>query len=115
MLGIVIAMVLFGSVIFTSPAENVTIFFFIVMGILLLGSHLNTVALQQSEPMQSVVYAVYFVIPHLELFDVRDFIIYDKPLIPWGDFLLATLYAIVYVALFLYATWLVFRRKALTA
>jgi ABC-type transport system involved in multi-copper enzyme maturation permease subunit len=115
MLGIVTAMVLFGSVIFTSPAENVTIFFFIVMGILLLGSHLNDVALQQAEPIRTLVYVVYFLIPHLELFDVRDFIIYDQPLIPWIDCLLATLYGLVYVTLFLYAAWLVFRRKALTA
>jgi len=115
MLGIVTAMVLFGSVIFTSPAENITIFFFIVMGILLLGSHLNDVALQLAEPFRTVVYIIYFLIPHLELFDVRDFIIYDQPLIPWIDCLLATLYGSVYVALFLYATWLVFRRKALAA
>jgi len=115
MLGIVIAMVLFGSVVFTSPAENVTILFFIVMGILLLGSHLNDVALQLPEPTRTIVYIVYFLIPHLELFDVRDFIIYDQPLIPWVDCLLATVYGLVYVSLFLYATWLVFRRKALTA
>ncbi len=115
MLAVVVAMVLFGSVVFTSPAENVTIFFFIVMGILLLGSHLNDVALQQGEPIRSVVYAIYFLIPHLELFDVRDFIIYDKPLIPWVDCVLATVYAVFYTALSLYAAWLVFRRKTLTS
>jgi hypothetical protein len=115
MLSIVIAMVLFGSVLFTSPAENVTICFFIVMGIQLLGRNLNDVALQQAEPFRTVVYTIYFLIPHLELFDVRDFIIYDHAPIPWADCLLVTVYGLAYVVLFLYATWLVFRRKALTA
>lgn len=113
MLAVVIALVLFGSVIFTSPAENVTICFFAVLGILLLGGHLNKVALEQSEPARTMLYSFYFVIPHLEWFDVRDLVIYDWPLIPWSDCLLATLYSTVYIILFLFAAWLVFRRKSL--
>ena len=113
MLAVVIALVLFGSVLFTSPAENVTICFFAVLGILLLGGHLNTVALGQKEPAQTMLYTLYFLIPHLEWFDVRDIIIYDWPRIPWLDCLLATLYAAVYVVVFLFAAWLVFRRKVL--
>ena len=113
MLAVVIALVLFGSVIFTSPAENVTIFFFAVLGILLLGGHLNTVALGQKEPARTMLYTLYFFIPHLEWFDVRAIIIYDWPRIPWLDCLLATLYAAVYVVVFLFAAWLVFRRKVL--
>jgi ABC-type transport system involved in multi-copper enzyme maturation permease subunit len=113
MLAVVIALVLFGSVIFTSPAENVTICFFAVLGILLLGGHLNTVALGQKEPARTMLYTLYFLIPHLEWFDVRDIIIYDWPRIPWLDCLLATLYAAVYVVVFLFAAWLVFRRKVL--
>jgi ABC-type transport system involved in multi-copper enzyme maturation permease subunit len=114
MLAIVVAMVLFGSVVFTSAAENITIFFFIVIGILLLGGHLNQVALRQSEPTQTILYTGYFLIPHLEWFDVRDLVVYGQAAVPWMDCLLATLYAIVYAALFLFAAWLVFRRKALT-
>jgi len=114
MLAIVIAMVLFGSVLFTSPAENVTICFFAVVGILLLGGHLNRVALQQSEPVRSIAYTIYFLIPHLEWYDIRRFIIHNWPLVPWVDCLLATLYALVYVVAFLFGAWLVFRRKALT-
>src|SRR6266700_2364103 len=48
MLGIVIAMVLLGSVVFAAPSSNSTISFVVVVGILLLGGHLNQVALQQS-------------------------------------------------------------------
>ena len=115
MLGVVIALALFGSVVFTSPAENITICFIAVVGILFLGGYLNLVALRQAQPVQTITYTVYFLIPHLEWFDLRKLLIYDQPLIPWRDCLLATLYAAVYVVLFLFATWLVFRRKALTA
>jgi Cu-processing system permease protein len=115
MLAIVIALVLFGSIVFSAPSANVTICCVIVLSILLLGGHLNQVALQQAEPVRSITYTVYFLIPHLEWFDIRKFITFNWPPAPWVDCLLATLYAGVYVALFLFATWLVFRRKALTA
>jgi hypothetical protein len=66
------------------------------------------------EPRRTIIQTIYFLIPHLEWFDVRDFIVYGWQLVPWIDCLLATLYAIAYSALLLFATWLVFRRKALT-
>jgi ABC-type transport system involved in multi-copper enzyme maturation permease subunit len=114
MLGIVIAFVLLGSVVFAAPSSNATIAFVVVIGILLLGSHLNQVALQQPEPLRTIVYALYFLIPHLEWYDVRDFVIYEQHLPGWTDCGLATLYAAVYAALLLWATWLVFRRKPLS-
>ena len=113
MLGIVTAFVLLGSIVFAAPSSNATITFVFVTGILLLGGHLNQVALQQSEPFRSIVYTIYFLIPHLEWYDVRDFVIYDQGAIAWVDCLLATLYAAVYATLLLFATWLVFRRKPL--
>ena len=115
MLGIVIALILFGSIVFSAPSANVTICLLVVLGILLLGGHLNQVALQQSEPLRTVVYTAYFLIPHLEWFDIRKFIIFNWPLIPWVYCLLATLYGLLYVGVFLMAAWLAFRRKALTA
>jgi ABC-type transport system involved in multi-copper enzyme maturation permease subunit len=113
MLGVVVAFVLLGSVVFAAPSSNATISFIIVLGILLLGRHLNQVALQQPEPLRSVVYALYFLIPHLEWYDVRDLIVYDRGLVGWVDCGLATLYAALYAALLLFGAWLVFRRKAL--
>jgi len=113
MLGIVVALVLLGSVVFAAPSSNATICFVVVLGILLLGRHLNQVALQQPEPVSTIVYTLYFLIPHLEWYDVRDLIIYDWNLVGWLDCALATLYAAVYAAFLLFATWLVFRRKAL--
>jgi ABC-type transport system involved in multi-copper enzyme maturation permease subunit len=114
MLAIVISMVLLGSVVFTAPSSNSTISFVVVVGILLLGRHLNQVALHQPEPLRTVVYSLYFLIPHLEWYDVRDLISFDQDLIGWGTCALATVYAVAYVAFMLFSTWVVFRRKALT-
>lgn len=113
MLGIVIALVLLGSVVFTAPSSNATICFVAVAGMLLLGRHMNHLALQQPEPLRTVVSAIYFLAPHLEWYDVRDFVVNDRTLPGFGDCSLATLYAAMYVALLLFATWLVFRRKPL--
>lgn len=114
MLAIVTSLVLLGSVVFTAPSSNTTITFIVVLGILFLGRHLNQVALQQPEPLRTVIYSIYFIIPHLEWYDLRDFIIYNHRLVAWGDCLLVTLYASIYTGLFLFATWLVFRRKSLS-
>jgi hypothetical protein len=113
MLGIVIALVLLGSVVFAAPSSNSTISFVVVAGILLLGGHLGKVALQQPEPLRTVVYSIYFLIPHLEWYDVRELIAFDQPLIPWKYCAIASMYAAVYAGLLLFATWLVFRRKAM--
>lgn len=114
MLGVVVALVLLGSVVFSAPSANATICFVVVLGILLLGRHLGKAALQQPEPMKSIVYTLYFLIPHLEWYDARDLLVYNQPLIGWGNVTLATLYALVYAGFLLVGTWLVFRRKPLS-
>ena len=111
MLGVVVALALLGSLVFAAPSSNATIIFVVVAGILLVGRHLDQVALSLPEPSQSIVSAVYFAIPHLELFDLRDLIVHDWPLIPWNFFGLAILYALAYTAIFLLAACLVFQRK----
>jgi ABC-type transport system involved in multi-copper enzyme maturation permease subunit len=113
LLAIVIALTLLGSLIFAAPSSNSTIIFIVVIGILLLGRHLGKVALQLPEPSQTIVYAVYIAIPHLEFFDVRDLIVHNGELIAWWAWGVATLYAVAYSAIFLLLAWLVFRRKAL--
>jgi hypothetical protein len=85
----------------------------VVGGILLVGRYLNKVALGLPEPSRTIVYSLYFLIPHLEWYDVRDLIIYDQKPVEWTYCALATMYAGVYSALLLLATWLVFRRKPL--
>ena len=114
MLAIVIAMVLLGSIYFAAPSSTTTIIFVIVVGILGLGSHLNNIALSQPQPMQSIISVIYFAIPHLEWYDLRDFVVYDQPLAPWVAVFEATVYAAVWTWIFLLLAWLGFRRKSLT-
>jgi ABC-type transport system involved in multi-copper enzyme maturation permease subunit len=113
MLAMVIAMVLLGSVVFAAPSSNGTICFIAVGGILLLGRYLNLVALREPQPLGTIVYTIYFLIPHLEWYDVRDLVVYDRALISWMSCGLATLYGAMYSGLLLFSTWLVFRRKPL--
>jgi ABC-type transport system involved in multi-copper enzyme maturation permease subunit len=113
MLGVVVAMTLLGSLVFAAPSSTNTITFVVAVGILLLGRHLNQVALQLSEPLQTLVYTIYYVLPHLELFDVRNLVIHNWGLIPWWAWGGALLYAVVYMAIFLLCAVTWFRRKAL--
>lgn len=113
-LGIVVALVLFGSVVFTAPSSNATISFIVVLGLMFCGGHLNTVAVRMGGTRGSILYLLYFCIPHLEWYDVRDFVIHDWGLISWSAWLGATVYGAFYAAFLLMAAWLVFRRKTLT-
>ncbi len=113
MLAVVIALSLCGSIFAAAPSSTTTICFIAVAGILLVGGHLNTVALHQAQPLQTIFYTIYFLIPHLEWFDIRDRVVYDWGLVGWLDCVLATLYAAAFSGLFLLLTWLGFRRKSL--
>ena len=112
-LAILIAITLLGSIIFAAPSSNGTIVFVVAAGILSIARHLNKVALQMHEPGRTILSAIYFAIPHLELFDVRDLIIHNLPPVPWLVWAAALLYAAGYTAFFLVAAWLMFRRRAL--
>jgi ABC-type transport system involved in multi-copper enzyme maturation permease subunit len=112
MLAVVIALSLLGSIVTAAPSSTTTICFIAVAGILLVGGHLNTVALHHSQPLQTIYYTIYFLIPHLEWFDIRDLVTYDQDLVKWLDCLLATLYAAAYTGLLLFLTWLGFRNKS---
>jgi ABC-type transport system involved in multi-copper enzyme maturation permease subunit len=115
MLGIVIAMTLLGSVTLTAAA-NMTIIFIVTIGILVMGGFLHKLAQHMTEPSASLVTAIYFLIPHLELFNMRELIIHGwtgAALPRWIDILGGTVYGLAYSAFFLMAACLVFRRKAL--
>jgi ABC-type transport system involved in multi-copper enzyme maturation permease subunit len=112
MLAIVVSLVLLGSVLFSAPSANATICFAVILGILLLGRHLGGLAIQQPEPVRSILYALYFILPHLEWYHLRDFVLYGFS-VPLRDVVLATLYALVYSGMLLTATWLVFRKQRL--
>lgn len=113
MLGIVIAMTMLGSVALSTPAANMTMVMVITLGIFFVGGFLHKVAQGMTEPAASIVTALYFIIPHLEWYNVNKLIIHDWPIAPWFDFLIATLYGLAYTAFFLVGACLVFRRKAL--
>jgi Cu-processing system permease protein len=113
MLGVVIAMTLLGSLIFSAPSANTTICFIVVAFILLLGRHLDKVAMQVPEPGRSLLEALYFALPHLEFYDARDLVIHNWPPIRWLVCAKATAYAAAYAVFFLVSSCLLFRRKAL--
>lgn len=113
MLGVVVAMTLLGSLVFSAPSANNTICFVTVAFILLLGRHLDKVAMHASEPARTALQALFFTIPHLEFFDLRDLVIHDWPPVRWFVCFKAVLYAAAYGAFFLMASCLLFRRRAL--
>jgi hypothetical protein len=112
MLGVVIGMTLLGSLVLSSVAANITLSVVVTAGILFVGRHLNKIAAQMSETTGAVVSGLYYAIPHLELFDVRDLIVHNWPLIGWNIWGIAVLYALVYAGLLVFTSWLVFRRKS---
>jgi len=113
-LAIVVALVLLGSVAFTAQSSNATICFIVVLGIMFAGGHLNRVADGLRGVSGNIVYAVYFAIPHLEWYDIRDKLVHDWQAIGWQIVGGATLYGALYTGLLLGLTWLVFHRKTLT-
>lgn len=113
MLAIIVGMTLLGSLVFTAVSSNVTIAFISVVFILLVGRHLHKVALHMNVVSGTFITGVYYIIPHIELFDVRDLIVHDWGAISWTYWLIAIVYAAVYSMLLLLASWLIFRRKAL--
>jgi len=112
LLGIIVAMSLLGSLVFAAPSSNSTICFVIIGGILFVGRHLDQVATSMHEPLRTVVNTLYYIVPHMEFYDLRDLIIHNWPVLEWKYILLALLYAAAYMLVFLTGACLVFRRKA---
>ena len=113
-LGVIVALSLLGSLVFAAPSSNSTICFAVVATILCIGRYLDKFALGMQEPGRSIVYALYYAIPHIEFpFGMRNLIIHDWPPVDWKFVWLLGLYLLVYMAFFLAAACLIFRRKAL--
>jgi ABC-type Na+ efflux pump permease subunit len=113
MLGIVVAGVLLGSLVMT-PAANMSIILLAFLAIWTVGEYLNQLAAKTGGLVGWITYAIYFVIPHVEIFDIRDRVIHGWEPVRWGALAVATLYAAVYVVLLMTAAALLFRRKPLT-
>lgn len=114
MLGVVVSMSLLGSLIFAAPSSNNTIVFVVVAGILLLGRHLNKVAQQAAEPVQTILSLVYFVMPHLEFYDMRDLLVHNHGTVPWLAWVGALGYAAVFMGVFLFMACFRFRRRTIS-
>jgi Cu-processing system permease protein len=112
-LAITIAMTILGSIVFAAPSSNLTILLIAISGLFFLGPHLAKMAVRLVEPSQSILLGIYYVVPHLEFFDIRDLIVHDHPPISWGIILLAMLYATAYSVVFLMAGCLIFRKQPL--
>lgn len=114
-LGVIVAFSLLGSLIFAAPSSNSTICFSVCAAIMCLGRYLDQIALSLHEPGRSIVYGIYYAIPHLEIpFEMRNLIIHDWPLIGWNFVALDALYLLVYMAFFLVAACILFRRKSIS-
>jgi ABC-type transport system involved in multi-copper enzyme maturation permease subunit len=111
-LGVICALVLLGSLLFPAIPANATISFFIVGGIMLFARYLKDFSVQLSEPFQTTLMLVFYCMPHLEMFDIRDRIVHAWPLIPWGIWSVAIVYGLFFTALFLVIGCCLFRRKA---
>ena len=114
-LAVVVALALLGSIVLSAPSANATICFVIVLGILGVGMHLNKVAVKAGGFAGLALAAIYYLIPHLEwAYSVRELVIHNKSMPEVGWWFLAMLYYGAYTAAFLFASWLLFRRRALT-
>ncbi|MGC8886999.1 MAG: ABC transporter permease subunit [Verrucomicrobiia bacterium] len=113
MIGVVISMAFLGSVVFAAPSSNTTICFVVIVAIMILGRHLHKLALGMSEPMRTIVELLYFSIPHIELFDLRDLLVHNYPPAPWGKYFVLLIYGVAYSAIFIGAGCVVFNHKRL--
>lgn len=113
MLAIVIAIALLGSLVFAAPSSNNTICFIVIAGVLLIGRHLHKVAVGLEQPSRGILTVIYFLLPQLGWFDVRERITHNWPPLEAGPFLLALVYALVMASVFLFAASWIFNRKRL--
>ena len=115
-LGVVIAMALLGSIVFATPSSNGTICFICAAAILLLGRHLNTIALQTGGWLGDFIYGIYYMLPRLDwAFSLREFLVFHNPMPPFAVWSQALLFYVSYTGLLILVSWLLFRRRALNA
>jgi ABC-type transport system involved in multi-copper enzyme maturation permease subunit len=112
MLGIVVAMTLLGSVVLT-PSANITIVTLAVAGLLFVAPHLGQLSHGAPGFSGQLLQLLYYLLPHLEFFDLRARLVHEHPLVDWPYWGLALAYGTAYSLFFLAAAWALFRRKPL--
>ncbi len=114
-LAVVISFVLWGSLVFATPAANATICLIAIAAVLVMQRHMNDFALEHGEPARSLLYVLYFALPRPEWFDLREPLIFHRGWPAGGEFAAISVYGAAYTGFFLLAAWLGFRRRSLTA
>jgi Cu-processing system permease protein len=113
-LGVVVAMALLGSIVLPTPAANGTICFIVAAAIMMLGRHLNSIALQTGGLIGDIIYGVYYILPRLDwAFNVREFLVFHNPMPGAAIWSQALLFYGGYAALLMLVSWFLFRRRAL--
>ncbi len=108
-----IAAVVLALSLFLTHAANITLSLLLMLA---MSTFANTVLAVHSElqgAARLVAEAVYWVVPHLELFDLSKKVIHEWPSIPFPALAAVTAYGLVYAALFLALGCWRFRRIAL--
>lgn len=114
-LAMVVAVALWGSLVFPAQSSNVTVCLIVVLGLMLLGRQLGGLAIQQREPLRSAIYAIYFLVPHFEWFNLKNYVVSGAGTAGLVFCALATAYAAAYTGFFLLGTWVSFRTRAMSA
>jgi ABC-type transport system involved in multi-copper enzyme maturation permease subunit len=109
---LVVAMTLFLSL-FLTHAANVTFTLLLCLGASIFSRSINLIHAELGWLGQKVVLALYYVIPHVDLFDMSKKVVHDWEPIPATYLAILTVYAVVYVVLFLGGAQLRFGRRTL--
>ncbi len=54
---------------------------------------------------------IYYALPHLDLFDMRQRVVHDWGAIPWTTFAVIVIYGVLWMAVCLLVAWLAYREK----
>ncbi|MDD5707573.1 MAG: ABC transporter permease [Kiritimatiellae bacterium] len=81
---------------------------------MLLVPQLPALAVHGSAARATLMQALYYALPHLELFDVRRRLVHEFGTLDAATFLLALLYGSILTAMLLLVAWLAYRRKPFT-
>jgi Cu-processing system permease protein len=107
---VITALSLLGSLALTVSA-NLTLCGLVTAGMLVFGQRLVSMAADQPAPGRWALYAIHWIAPHLEFFDMRQRLVHEWPTISWGVCGAVWLYALCYAAACLALAAVIFRRK----
>lgn len=98
---------------YMGPAANATVCYLVVSASLILGEHLRRLSMTLDGPERELGSVIYFLMPHLELFDLRALAVHNWPPIPM-DVLAGILgYGFLYSAACLLIGYIGLRHKQL--